>query len=58
MQGATMKEIYRGFNLYGGAAPVSEMLLGPVTEWQTNGVHRLYPSCRANHWAYLVSDFR
>ena len=28
-----MNEQYRGFNLYGGSEPISETLLGRVTQW-------------------------
>jgi hypothetical protein len=29
-----MKDVYRRFNVYGRADPVSEMLLKPVSKWQ------------------------
>jgi len=32
-----MNEEYRGFNLYGGSEPVSETLLGRVTQWKPTG---------------------
>ena len=32
-----MNEQYRGFNLYGGCEPISETLLGQVTEWKPTG---------------------
>ena len=28
---------HRGFNLYGGCDPISETLLGPVTQWKPSG---------------------
>ena len=28
---------HRGFNLYGGSEPISETLLGPVTQWKPTG---------------------
>ena len=33
----SMNEQYRGFNLYGGYEPISETLLGPVTQWKPTG---------------------
>ena len=32
-----MNEQYRGFNLYGGSEPISETLLGRVTQWKPTG---------------------
>src|ERR1041384_6071151 len=32
-----MNEEYRGFNLYGGSEPISETLLGRVTQWKPTG---------------------
>ncbi len=32
-----MMEQYRGFQIYGGAVPVSEFLLGRVTQWSPTG---------------------
>jgi len=32
-----MNEQYRGFNLYGGREPISETLLGRVTQWKPSG---------------------
>lgn len=31
-----MNEEYRGFKLYGGCEPVSETLLGRVTQWEAH----------------------
>jgi hypothetical protein len=33
----SMNEQYRGLNLYGGYEPISETLLGPVTQWKPTG---------------------
>jgi len=32
-----MKDVYRRFNVYCRADPVTETLLGPVSEWQPTG---------------------
>ena len=32
-----MNEQYRKFNLYGGCEPISETLLGRVTQWKSTG---------------------
>jgi hypothetical protein len=32
-----MNEQYRGFNLYGGCEPISETLLGRITQWKPTG---------------------
>jgi hypothetical protein len=32
-----IKGTYRGFNIYGGAAPVETMLLATITEWSPKG---------------------
>ena len=32
-----MNQQYRGFNLYGGCEPISETLLGRITEWKPTG---------------------
>jgi hypothetical protein len=32
-----MNEQYRGFNLYRGSEPISETLLGRVTQWKPTG---------------------
>lgn len=32
-----MNEQYRGFNLYGSCEPISETLLGRVTQWKPTG---------------------
>jgi hypothetical protein len=32
-----MNEEYRGFKLYGGSEPITETLLGRVTQWKPTG---------------------
>src|SRR5678815_1454698 len=37
LRGSHMDEEYRGFKLYGGCEPISETLLGRVTQWKPTG---------------------